>query len=410
MKSKAKVKTKTAAIEFLKQRNFLFLVGNKLKEFGLVGERRNSLILFLACLTSIFDFPVSVIVKGATSSGKSNLLRAVLRLFPSRFVICRTSLSGKALAHARKGLARRILYLAEFRGGKDAQYLIRLQQSEGEIAHEYANFIGKSRGTTVVRKTGTPVVVTSTTERTVFADDESRFLSLWVNESPEQTLAIVKAELSPRVDLDARELATWRTVTETLLNSSRSFEFTTWFESVARQLPVSHVRVRRDWRRFLSLCQAVALCRSFAQTNGKNTHRNRTQISFSDYCISYQLLNKAFSSTVYNAHEREIQIAKALKRLYVMKGHPLSVKEIAETLGWEAPLVYKFVKLAVRHHLICREKGTRKHNVKQYVPISSSKTQFLPTPQSVLDSQKELGEKVSYVHPLKGKTVTLERS
>src|ERR1700681_2656230 len=117
MKSQAKAKTTKAAIEFLKHQNFLYLVGSKLKEFGLIGERRNSLILFLACLTSIFDYPVSVIVKGATSSGKSNLLRAVLRLFPSRFVVCRTSLSGKALAHARTGLARRILYLAEFRGG-----------------------------------------------------------------------------------------------------------------------------------------------------------------------------------------------------------------------------------------------------------------------------------------------------
>jgi hypothetical protein len=406
---KSKTKMKRDSVELL-QENFLYLTGQKLKELGLIGERRNSLVLFLACLTSVFDNPVSVIVKGATSGGKSNLIKTVLKLIPRRFVISRTSLSGKALAHSKKGLARRILYVAEFRGAKDAQYLLRLQQSEGEIAHEYATVMGKSRGTSVVRKMGIPVLLTSTTERTVFADDETRFLSLWVNESPKQTLAIVKAEIAPPVNSGAADLAAWQAAVELLLTYSPSFEFPEWFKFVASRLPVSHVRVRRDWPRFLSLCKAVALCQSFAPQNNSRTATKRIPISFADYCVSYQLLNNVFSSTVYNAHEREVEIAEQVQKLYAKKMQPLKVAEISKALGWEPALVYKFIKPAVRHQLICQAKGTQQHNVKRYAPISSARTQFLPTPQSIFENQTELGEEVSYIHPLTGKIVRLERS
>jgi hypothetical protein len=406
---KSKTKKQRAAVELLKHEGFLYLAGCKLKKLGLIGERRNSLILFLACLTSAFDYPVSVIVKGATSGGKSNLIKAVLRLIPSRFVISRTSLSGKAPAHSKKAVAHRILYVAEFRGAKDAQYLLRLQQSEGELTHEYATGIGKSRGTHVARKMGTPVVLTSTTERTVFADDETRFLSLCVNESPKQTLAIVEAELAPHTKANTEDLPAWHTAVELLLASSYTFEFSDCFKLVASQLPVTYVRVRRDWPRFLSLCKAVALCRSFTQTNDKRKRRKRIQISFSDYCVSYELLNKAFSSTVYNAHDREVEIAVAVQKLHAKKKRPIEISEIAYALGWERALVYKFIKRAVSHHLILKKGPTQQHNLKSYIPVSRSKTQFLPTPQSVLDEQIELDKQTSYVHPLTGKTVTLER-
>jgi len=406
---KSKTRNKQAALQLLCCESFLYLVGRKLKEIGLIGERRNSLVLFLACLTSAFDYPVSVIVKGSTSGGKSNLIKTVLRLIPCRFVISRTSLSGKAPAHSKKGVAHRILYVAEFRGGKDAQYLLRLQQSEGEIAHEYVTVVGTSRGTQVVRKMGTPVVLTSTTEETVFADDETRFLSLRINESPKQTLAIVEAELAPPTKAGAADLSAWQAAVELLLTSSPRFEFPDWFKSVASQLPVTYVRVRRDWRRFLSLCKAVALCRSFKHENRKAARPKLIQISFTDYCVSYQLLNKAFFSTLYNAHDREVELAIAVQRLYSKKKRPIEISEIVEALGWERALVYKFIKRAVCHRLILKEGQTREHNVKRYISISSTKTQFLPTPQSIFDGQTELGAKTCYVHPLTGKTIELER-
>src|SRR4051794_32359042 len=90
---------KADAQGLLRDKAFLFRALRKIRGLGVVGEKRNRLILFLAGLTKDLDSPVSIIVKGQTSSGKSNLVRKILRIFPPECVISRASLSAKAPAH-----------------------------------------------------------------------------------------------------------------------------------------------------------------------------------------------------------------------------------------------------------------------------------------------------------------------
>ena len=49
------------------------------------------------------------------------------------------------------------------------------------------------RGTRVAQRVGIPVVITTTTDEKVFADDETRFLSCQIDTSPQQTLRILRA-------------------------------------------------------------------------------------------------------------------------------------------------------------------------------------------------------------------------
>ena len=81
------------------------------RDLGVVGEERNRLIMFLAGITRLLGEPVSVLVKGSSSSGKSNLVKNSLRLFPVDSVIERASLSAKAPAHSEESLANRILFI-----------------------------------------------------------------------------------------------------------------------------------------------------------------------------------------------------------------------------------------------------------------------------------------------------------
>src|SRR5438552_11550246 len=152
MKAKKKItrirqKTTKAALKLLRDPAFLFRVGKRIGDLGIVGEERNRLILFLACLTKHFHEAVSVLVKGITSGGKSKLVRTILRLMPPEDVTSLASLSKMAPVYGQGTLDGKILYVAEYRGGRDAQYLIRLQQSEGEIRHEYATVRGSRRST-----------------------------------------------------------------------------------------------------------------------------------------------------------------------------------------------------------------------------------------------------------------------
>lgn len=116
---------------------FLYKARKKVGELGIVGEARIILVLLLAGIARVFSKPPSVLIKGPTSSGKSTVVKTALQLFPTGSVIERAGLSKKALAHGKGSLAHKILFIHEYRCGKDAQLLLRLLQSEGRIAHEF---------------------------------------------------------------------------------------------------------------------------------------------------------------------------------------------------------------------------------------------------------------------------------
>jgi hypothetical protein len=125
------------AISLLRNPLLLYLACKKVRELGIVGERRNILIVLLAAIARVFSQPPSVLIKGPTSSGKSTLVKTTLLLFPPGCIMQRAGLSAKALAHGKGSLAHKILFIHEYRCGKDARLLLRLLQSEGRITHEF---------------------------------------------------------------------------------------------------------------------------------------------------------------------------------------------------------------------------------------------------------------------------------
>jgi hypothetical protein len=224
---KAKTTVVDPALKLIKDRCFLFKVGKLIGRLGLVGEVRNRLIVFLAALTMMIKDKkrrCSVIVIGPSGSGKTMVIEVPLRLFPPGSVIRRASFTRRALAYGQDSLDNKLLFVDEYRGGKEAQYSLRISQSEGEIAHEFT--VG--RKTDVVRRMGTPVVMTTTTQDTVFEDDMTRFLAVSIDDSMEQNLAVLKSELNPKAEPD---LKIWQQAIQLLWdNYKQPFVFPAWFE------------------------------------------------------------------------------------------------------------------------------------------------------------------------------------
>jgi hypothetical protein len=252
-----------AAGKLLADPSFLHHVCTKLGDLGIIGEERNRLIFFLAALTATLEEPVSAILKGSSSSGKSNLLRKVIRLLPPECVKELSSLSKKAPVYGEDPLVGMVLFLMEYHGGKEAQYLIRLLQSEGGITHEATSVRGQHRSTTVTERVGRPVVLTTTTESKVYRDDETRFLSASADESEKQTQAILKALVRGTKGAGGTPTEVFQEAVRLLRARRVKFDSPAWLEKVAECVPCSDVRVRRDWGRFLTFCKVIALCRSF---------------------------------------------------------------------------------------------------------------------------------------------------
>jgi hypothetical protein len=412
MKSKKKHEKKilSAALGLIRDPRFLWRVVQKIGEMGIVGEQKNGLALYLAALTKDFDKPVSILEKGESSTGKSELIKAVISLLPPESVIARASLSKMAPVHGPGGLSGKVLFIAEYGGAKDVLYLTRLLQSEGRIDHEFAFAVGKVRGTVVASRQGIPVVFTTTTEDRVFQDDETRFLSIQADDSAKQTQQVINAYFSPEPKQCSGEaLPVWHEALRILSKNIPKFRHPEWFAFLAAQIPPDEPRARRDGVRFLSLLKAVALCRSHSDGRiGKSG--NEIEINFADYCVAHRILNRAFTSTFAGAHPNALAVARIVRRLNKQLDRPVSVKEIVEELSWDQPLVYKYVKQAAEEKLIEYEPGTHRWNEKRLLPGLVPRSSFLPEPALILEKCAGIGDEVRYVDPLNGKEVLLTRN
>jgi hypothetical protein len=406
-------RVRAAALELLRNPRFLFNAKQRIGAGGVLGEDRNRLVLYLACLTSLLKNVVSVLVKGATSTGKNNLVRAVLSLIPLELVLTRSSFSKKALAYGSDELAGKILYLVEHRGGRDAELFRRLLQSEGELQHEATKVLGRKRGTQVVTRAGSPVILSTTTDEQVYADDETRFLSLRADESPELTRRVVRAQFGAKEEGKGEQPAeprVWHEAFRILRENQPRFRFPGWFEYLGDRIPTENSRARRDVPRFLSLLQAVALCRSFSDGRRQEGKGQEMEIDFADYCVAFEILNEALASTYVGAHPNALRFAGAVRCLCSQTSAPITTKEVAAHLNWKESTAHKWRAKALRQKLIEYRPGTYPNNRKPLLPGSAlHPTTFLPDPRLVFRGRQDVGEKVRWLDPLTGGEKVLRR-
>lgn len=373
----------------------LYLAARKIGELGIVGEMRNRVIIFLACLTMWLDEKVSVIVMGPSSSGKTTLMDKATQVFPPESIIRRASFSKKAIAYGEESFEKKLLSVNEYRPNAESQLMLRLLQSEGRVAHEYVS----GQHTEVAERVGYPVILTTTTVDDLVEDDATRFLNIRVSEKPEHIRAVLRRTLE-RKEPQEPDLKVWQQAIRLLGERAKEpVEFPTWLDYVVDHVPLDKVRVQRDWHRCLGMLQASALC-------GKEHGRD---ISFADYCALYRILNPALTATMHAVSEHEIALRQSVLRLAKELGHGVTVNEVREDLHWNKTMAYKYVHAAVAHKLIEHERGTREKNVKRLLPIEGVAGKFLPSPKQVLKNVKDLGESVQFINPFNGKLETVSR-
>jgi hypothetical protein len=251
--------------------------------------------------------------------------------------------------------------------------------------------------------------MTTTTNDRVFEDDETRFLSIQADDSPEQTQKVIVAHFNPaHAQRDDADLLVWHEAVRMLSKNVPSFSLPQWFTQVAKEMPADEPRARRDAVRFLTLLKAVVLSRSHSDGRIKKCSK-AIDVSFADYCVAHHILSRAFSSTFAGVHPQALKLAKAVRRLKKKYGRPVSTKEVAQTLGWSQAVVYKFAKKAEKQKLVQYESVSRIWNQKRLLPGLISHPSFLPKPEAILSKCGEIEDEVRYVHPLTGGVVVRRR-
>ena len=167
-----------------------------LEQLGVVGEESAKKQILLACISRLSSSPMSVTVKGQSSSGKNFVTGAVLRTLPPEDVERVSGMSAKALRYWKKDLSRKVVMIDERPGAESADYDIRVTESEGGLRFLIPERKGGRFETVVYEFKGRPVFIETTTKERLHSENETRRFDVHLDESPEQTRLILKAQRS----------------------------------------------------------------------------------------------------------------------------------------------------------------------------------------------------------------------
>src|ERR671913_2133420 len=124
------------ALTLLQCPDMLLRVAQDMERLGHIGEPRNKRLAFVCAVSAMAEYTIQPSTHAQSSAGMNYLWGIVLSLVPPEMVIERSGLSAKALFRTDMELKGKILYLQEVAGSQDAEFTIRVLQSDGKLVYE----------------------------------------------------------------------------------------------------------------------------------------------------------------------------------------------------------------------------------------------------------------------------------
>jgi len=296
MASKKTTSIQERALALLNDPDFFGKVREAVARGGLVGEARNIVAIFVVAISSLLKKPMNAILKGVSSAGKNFLASGVLLLIPESAIKEITSSSKTAWNYSKDDFRNRIVYLQErSNDAAGAVDSIRLLISEGQIKRTVTVRKDGQLTTEIFVAEGPIAAISTTTRDRIQIDDETRHVSLWLDESQEQTRRIVDRQMSPLPALSDEELEVWRKVYEIIsTRSSVPVEFPEWFKKITDKVDVSNIRVRRYFPAFLAAVRTIALIYSFKWHPEDFESEESIVAGFYEYAMAAYIFDSAF--------------------------------------------------------------------------------------------------------------------
>lgn len=225
---------------------------------GHVGEEIACKLLFLATMSRLLDKIVSVVMKGPSAGGKSATVDRVLSFFPDEATVSLSGMSEKALVYDDRVIAHRMLVLYEAAGMSSdfATYLLRTLLSEGVLRYVTVESTPEGLKPVTIEREGPTGLITTTTQVSLHPENETRLLSIPVDDTPAHTAAVMKA--IARGDGRRVDSTEWHGLQFWLADGQRRV-VVPYAEALADLIPPIAVRLRRDFYSVLGLVRAHAL-------------------------------------------------------------------------------------------------------------------------------------------------------
>jgi hypothetical protein len=257
----------------------------RLKQLGVAGEEHVTQILYLALTSRVLPWqtanrPISMLVKGTSSTGKSFTVKVVLRFFPETAVETLTSASTLFILYDEddsepdpEEYAHRFIYIPEWTTIAEKEELVailRVLVSEGRISHGTIEGQGKKRRRRL-EKEGPTALLMTTTAATTDPELETRCLSVRTDDSPEQTKAIFRVIAQKELGrVPEVNLAPWHDL-QRWIETQDTRVLIPYTDRLAELMPCRSVRLRRDFTTILCLVRAHAVLHQLTRERDKES-------------------------------------------------------------------------------------------------------------------------------------------
>jgi hypothetical protein len=317
-----------------------------LKGYGLAGTPRAAQLVYLALNSRHLDAKqlVNVVVKGPSSAGKTYTVEKVLMFHPEEAYHFLTAMSERALAYSEEPLAHKFLILAEAAGmsGEFQTYLIRSLLSEGRLRYETVERTSDGLKPRLIEREGPTGLVVTTTRTRLHSENETRMLTVTVDDSAEHTREILT--MLADEDHEVPNVERWRALQVWISGGERRVTIP-YAKALAEEIPPVAVRLRRDFGAMLNLIRSHALLhRATRERDG----RGRIVATLDDYAVVRGLVADLISEGVEATVPEVVRetVEKVKKLLDESGERSVNVRQVGAELGLEYQPTYRRVKMA----------------------------------------------------------------
>jgi hypothetical protein len=321
---------RTEALELLRDPKLLDRVLADLAVLGFVGEESNKRVAYVASVSRKLDDPLSILVLSRSAAGKSTLADAVAALAPPEDVHRFTRLTAQTLYYQKpQALAHKLVLIEEAEGVEAAAYALRILQSARKLSLSTASGRGESK----THEVKGPVALFVTTTRTDLHEETTgRFLTLSVDESREQTRAILAAQRLR----ESRAPAEREKLIRIHQNAQRLLEPLPVVNPFAPKLgfPDDRLSARRDHAKYLGLIRAVA----FVHQHQRNRENGAIVVALEDIALANQLAHQALGQSIDDLSPPSRRLLIEIRAWIEKRGEKdvrFSQRELRAALGWK---------------------------------------------------------------------------
>jgi hypothetical protein len=342
-----------AALAYLKAPNLLERIVDDFRACGLIGERSSVLVSYLAAISRKLAKPLSLLIVARTGAGKSSLQDALCSLVPPEDLVRVTRLTGQALFYKDPdSLKGKVLAIAEEEGAAQAVYSLRTLASDQWLS------IAATRTDPQTGKLHTEhyeihgpvaIVITTTSPEAFDEETRSRFVLLTLNESVEQTRAILARQRQAHTlegvlaDAQAEEVNRRHHHLQRLL---RPLAVVNPFVEQLRY-PSERLIARREQKKYLTLINTLALLHQH-QRETKRATQGAAEIEYVEVTAEdIRLANELAREVLWQSWDELAPPVRGLKQeleaLYQRRAQELKIdpsdvqltrREIREATGW----------------------------------------------------------------------------